>query len=69
MYIHVLRCTCICMYVHEHTSEHLKTCMYMYIQTSEGMYMYLLDITKQQCCIEWFVSGLYNYVHWLWLIT
>ena len=26
------------------------------------MYMYLLDITKQQCCIEWFVSGLYNYV-------
>ena len=32
-------------------------CPYMY------MYMYLLDITKQQCCIEWFVSGLYNYVH------
>ena len=32
-------------------------CIYMY------MYMYLLDITKQQCCIEWFVSGLYNYVH------
>ena len=27
------------------------------------MYVYLLDITKQRCCIEWFVSGLYNYVH------
>ena len=27
------------------------------------MYMYLLDITKQRCCIEWFVSGLYNYIH------
>ena len=25
------------------------------------MYIYLLDITKRQCCIEWFVSGLYNY--------
>ena len=34
---------------------HNDTYMYMYI--------YLLDITKQQCCIEWFVSGLYNYVH------
>ena len=22
-----------------------------------------MDITKQRCCIEWFVSCLYNYVH------
>ena len=27
------------------------------------MYVHLLDITKQQCYIEWFVRGLYNYVH------
>ena len=29
------------------------------------MYVYLLEITKQRCCIdiEWFVSRLYNYVH------
>ena len=25
----------------------------------------LLDITKQRCCIEWFVSGLYNYVNYI----
>ena len=52
-------CTCAWeVHVHVHTCVHAHvygTCMYMYV--------YLLDITKQRCCIEWFVSRLYNYVH------
>ena len=57
--------------VHVHVYSHGTTaCTWHYSM----MYMYMciqmalqhdvhVDITKQRCCIEWFVSGLYNYVH------
>ena len=32
---------------------------------NRALHVHLLDITKQRCCIEWFVSGLYNYVHFI----
>ena len=41
--------------------DNVYTCMnYMYMYMDN---VYLLDITKQQCCIEWFVSCLYNYIY------
>ena len=45
-------------------SENITKHTHVHVQThSHNIHMYLLDITKQRCCIEWFVSSLYNYVH------
>ena len=63
------------MYIHVHVSihahVHVLAVVAMPVEYSlrlayanaflHVLYIHLLDITKQRCCIEWFVSGLYNY--------
>ena len=43
--------------------HHTHVCLQISQCHVRCMYMYLLDSTKQPCCLEWFVRGLYNYIH------
>ena len=52
-------CVCVCVCV----------CVCTMCVCVQCVCVYLLDITKQQCCIEWFVSCLYNYIHFPEIIT